>query len=138
MNTDSIKKVLLLSAICFLVGYGFSVKFNTAYSSDINMLLTAAVSYASVVLVKAYLDKTPEKCFEDKLKMSSKHAVIPTILIFALNHPEVYKFVNTKIPVETLGQPLIIENIPTLTGAALHSVVFALVYFLYLTKLCQQ
>jgi hypothetical protein len=135
MNSN-MKKVLAVSIVFALVGL-YSTNVNNSTLTDTNALILAAVSYAGVVVALAWLDKTPSKCFEDKIKASANKAIVPTILLVALQHPKTYKWMNDNTPKDLMAVPLMKEltSSPTLEGVGLHTALFALVYYLAVTKL---
>lgn len=131
-----IKQVVSVAAIFALLGL-YNSNINNVVLTDTNFLIFSIVAFAGVVVALALQDKTKDKCFEQKVKESLNKAVVPTILLLVISHPKTYKFVSLNIPKDIISVPLVKEltNAPTTEGLALHTGVFALVYYLALTKL---
>lgn len=130
-----IKQVVSISAIFALIGL-YNSNINNIVLTDTNLLLFIFITFIGISIALAFNDKTQNKCFEQKVKNSFSKAVLPTFLLVILSNPNTYKYVNKHIT-NFIQTPLLKEltNSPTTEGVALHTGIFALVYYLALTKL---
>ena len=135
---DITKKVAAVTLVFALLGL-YSLNIKNVVLSDTNALIAVVVAFAGVTSALAFLDQTPGKCFEDKLKSSVNKSVVPTLLLVVLSHPKTYKFVSNNIGKDIIAGPLVKEltNMPTFDGVALHTGVFALSYYFFLTQMAK-
>lgn len=129
------RQVLIVSLVFACVAFYNSTRSISTYN-DTNTLFYALGSFALMVGAVTYLDRTQGVCLEDKVKRAVNPAIFPTALLLVLNHPRTYKFVQANMPKDILNTLLVKElsNVPTTEGVALHTVVFAAVYYLALTQ----